>query len=85
MPRQGIHNHRLRPISKDLFGRQCKFLVFNLLSGIHLANTPADNTGRSLSLDRENIMIQRGLYVVHSIDNRAATPQIINRSRSDVG
>lgn len=85
MPRQGIHNHRLRPISKDLFGRQRKFLVLNLLNRIHLANTSADDTGRSLSLDRENIVIQRGLYIVHSIDNRAAMPQVVNRSRSDVG
>ena len=85
MPRQGIHNHCLRPISKYLFGRQRKFLVLYLLNSIHLANASADDTGRSLSLDRENIVIQRGLYVVHPIDNRAAMPQVINRSRSDVG
>ncbi len=56
-----------------------------LLIRIHLANTSADDTGCILSLDRENVVVQRGFYVIDHIDGRATMPQVIDGSRSDVG
>jgi len=85
MPWQGVNNHRFRPVSKYLFGGQRKFLVLYPLNRIHFANTPTNDTGRFLSLDRENVMIQSGFYVVHHMDTRATMPQVIDRSRNDVG